>query len=406
MREPVVSIVTPSLNQGRFIRATIESVLSQDYPHIEYIIIDGGSTDETESVVRDYASRLTWISEKDRGQSHAINKGFRMAKGEIVSWINSDDIILPGAVAKAVEAMKSHPEAGAVYGEGHLMNRSGEFTGRFPRTEPLNLWKLVHLYDYILQQTLYFRKSVLDEVGYLDEDLHYAMDWDILIRIAKRHDLQYIPEYMGCLREYPEAKSFAGGAGRIREIKRLLRKHTGLLYPAGYIVYGLEAYRKLWCDWLEAHTPAALDRLRAMASRLIWVGCGYWIERTLHRAQGWYPDGWAGVRVRLLLPPSRGRALILRGKVPALGGSNQQISIRVEQFELMRREVAAGDFEIECRIPAEFQERCISVAIIASKFSVRGDTERSLGRRKLAYILKEVGFDNERSPTPNGMPKE
>src|SRR5262245_18944056 len=144
MRPPLVTVVTPSFNQGRFIRATIESVLSQDYPDIEYIVMDGGSTDDTAEVVKDFAGRLTWISEKDRGQSHAINKGFRMAKGEIVAWINSDDSLVPGAVAHAVRAFVHHPEAGAVYGEGYLIDRAGRITSRFPATEPFNLWKLIY----------------------------------------------------------------------------------------------------------------------------------------------------------------------------------------------------------------------------------------------------------------------
>src|SRR5436309_8624539 len=111
---PLFSVVTPSYNQGRFIRATIESVLSQDYPNLEYIIMDGGSADETASVVKEYASRLTFISEKDRGQSHAINKGFQMARGEILAWLNSDDLYLPGAVNRAVQAFHENPAAGAV----------------------------------------------------------------------------------------------------------------------------------------------------------------------------------------------------------------------------------------------------------------------------------------------------
>ena len=117
MSGPLVTVVTPSYNQGHYIRATIESVLSQDYPNLEYIIMDGGSTDATASVVKDYASRLTFISERDRGQSHAINKGFQRARGTIVSWLNSDDIYLPGAIGKAVEAFERNPAAGAVYGE-------------------------------------------------------------------------------------------------------------------------------------------------------------------------------------------------------------------------------------------------------------------------------------------------
>src|SRR5579872_2956802 len=116
-RDPLVTIVTPSYNQGRFIRATIESVLTQDYPNIEYIIMDGASTDETADVVRPYLDRLTFVSEPDRGQSHAINKGFARARGEIVAWLNSDDLFLPGAVRRAVEAFRAAPQSGVVYGE-------------------------------------------------------------------------------------------------------------------------------------------------------------------------------------------------------------------------------------------------------------------------------------------------
>jgi glycosyltransferase involved in cell wall biosynthesis len=231
MEAPLVTIVTPSYNQGRFIRATIESVLAQDYPHIQYIIMDGGSTDETAEVVRECSGRLTFISERDRGQSHAINKGFRMARGEIVVWLNSDDVMLPGPVRRAVEAFRRNPAAGAIYGEGYLMDEGGNVTGRFPHTRPLDLWRLVYLSDYILQQSVYFRRNIFEEIGYLDEDLHYTMDWDILIRIAQRYPLEYVPEYLGCLREYPAAKSYSGGAARVCEIRDLLRRHTGMRTP-------------------------------------------------------------------------------------------------------------------------------------------------------------------------------
>src|SRR5207253_836839 len=143
MKQPLVSIITPSYNQGRFIRATIESVLGQDYPNIEYIIMDGGSKDETASIAREYSRRLTFISERDRGQSDAINKGFRMARGEIVSWLNSDDIILPGAVRSAVEAFERVPSAGAVYGDGYLIDLVGNVNSRFPSNEPFHLWYII-----------------------------------------------------------------------------------------------------------------------------------------------------------------------------------------------------------------------------------------------------------------------
>ncbi|MGA1997178.1 MAG: glycosyltransferase family 2 protein, partial [Bryobacteraceae bacterium] len=189
MSQPLVTIVTPSLNQGEFIRATIESVLAQDYPRIEYLIMDGGSTDQTASVAAEYSTRLTWISETDRGQSHAINKGFLRARGDIVAWLNSDDLLLPGAVAAAVAQFQQAGPAGAVYGEGYLMDRSGLSRRRFPATERFNLWKLTYLSDYILQPAAFFRRPALEEVGWLDESLHYAMDWDLLIRLGKKFGL-------------------------------------------------------------------------------------------------------------------------------------------------------------------------------------------------------------------------
>ena len=149
-RLPLVTIVTPSYNQGRFIADTIESVLGQDYPNIEYIVMDGASTDETAEVVRRYADRLEFISEKDRGQSHAINKGFGRARGEIVAWLNSDDTLLPGAVRRAVGALEAHPEAAASYGEGYLTDEAGYATCRFPYTQPFDLWRLMNVSDNIL----------------------------------------------------------------------------------------------------------------------------------------------------------------------------------------------------------------------------------------------------------------
>ena len=208
MRNPLVSIITPSYNQGQFIRATTQSVLAQDYPNLEYIVMDRASADETGSVIKDYASRLTFISEKDRGQSHAINKGFRLGRGSILFWLNSDDVILSGAIRSAVDEFARNPAAGPVYGNGYRIDKDGAATSPFAATEPFNLWKLVYLSDYILQQTLCVRRDVLDDIGYLDENLHYTMDWDLLSRIGLRYPMAYIRRWIGSLREYPEAKSF------------------------------------------------------------------------------------------------------------------------------------------------------------------------------------------------------
>lgn len=385
MNFPLVTVVTPSFNQGQFIRATIESVLGQDYPRLEYIVMDGGSTDQTADVVRDYASRLKWISEPDRGQSHAINKGFRMAKGEIVTWLNSDDLMLPGAISKVIPYFQRDPSVRAVYGEGYLIDREGRITGRFPHTRPFDLWRLVYLSDYILQQTVYFDRRVFAEVGYLDESLHYTMDWDILIRIGKRYGLTYIPEFLGCLREYPEAKSFSGGAVRAREIARLLYKHTGKILAPGTIVYGLETYRQIWCAAIGRLTPRWLRRPSAKLQRLIHVAAGYCIERAL-QSQGLYPGGWAGKRVHWMTPPPGPGRLVIRGEVRDCFGRRQRLALRVNGRLMAKARLAPGAFELCVPIPDEWRERPLDILLKAE----RGLLDRVRFAGRLAYRLEEI----------------
>lgn len=386
---PLVTVVTPSYNQGPFIRATIESVLSQQYPHVEYIIMDGGSTDETASVVKDYASRLTFISEKDRGQAHAINKGFQMARGSVLAWLNSDDLYLPGAIHNAVEAFRRNPAAGAVYGEGYLIDRVGNVKHRFPHTEPLNLWKLVYLSDYILQQTVYFRREALEELGYLDEGLHYAMDWDILIRLGLKYPLVYVPEYMGCLREYPEAKSFAGGGARIREIHGMLRRYTGLRIPPGSIVYGLETYHKIWCARTEQALGPRLEFVSKGLQALIRLAAGLMIGHTL-QAQGVYADGWAARLFRYMLPPGSG-PLLVEGIVPAQRVfRGQKLRIEANGRPLGEFSLPFGDFLVAVEIPPELQNQALHLKITSSRWLVPSSLPLAGDRRRLAFKLRGI----------------
>ena len=167
-----------------------------------------------------------------------------MARGEIVSWLNSDDTILPGAVRHAVRALTQDPRLGAVYGEGYTIDHDGNVIGQFGATEPFNLWKLIYLSDYILQQTVYFRRSVFDDVGFVDERLNWGMDWELLMRIGKKYPLELIPEYMGSLREYGAAKTFSGGFRRIRELVKIMRRHGQVRYPPGMFTYGLDTLQR------------------------------------------------------------------------------------------------------------------------------------------------------------------
>jgi glycosyltransferase involved in cell wall biosynthesis len=396
VKSPLVSIITPSYNQGRFIRATIESVLAQDYPRIEYIIMDGGSTDETAGVVREYSGRLQWYSEKDRGQSHAINKGFRMAKGEIVSWLNSDDVILPGAVGRAVHAFENNPRVGAVYGEGYQMDIDGKIKCRFPATEPFDLWKLIYLWDFILQQTSYFRRSVFDEIGLLDESLHWGMDWDIFIRIAKRYPLKYIPEYMGCIREYDAAKSFSGGSKRFRELARLMRKHGGLRYPPGYIIYGLDTFSSMLCNRIEALTPRWMDGFSRQVRRALRGVADLIIVHTSRTAQGLYSDGWAAPELKYMLGPGSG-TVVVKGTLPDFVPDlrNQELIIRCNREEVARASFSRGDFDFSFKVPTEVASQPADFRIRASNSfvpGVSGVPGAGNDFRRLSYKLKSFAW--------------
>jgi len=182
--KPLVSIVTPSFNQARFLDETIRSVLSQDYPNIEYIIIDGDSTDGSKEIIQKNADRLAfWESVPDNGQTDAINKGFARATGEILAWLNSDDILLPGAVSSAVEELHVHPEVSMVYGNATLINAEGKKIGDFPVAQT-DLKRLKRGYVHIPQQSSFFRADLWKKVGPLDPTFYFAMDYDLWVRLG------------------------------------------------------------------------------------------------------------------------------------------------------------------------------------------------------------------------------
>ncbi len=189
---PLVSIITPSYNQAGFLEATIKSVLEQDYPRIEYIIMDGGSTDGSVDVVQKYADRLTyWESVKDKGQTDAINKGFNRASGDILAWINSDDTYNPKAVGEAVKFLIEHPEIAMVYADCNFINEHGEIIGKFASRQT-DYAKLRRGYVHIPQQTMFFRSTYWKQLGPLDPSFYFAMDYDLWVRIAKQAPIQYL----------------------------------------------------------------------------------------------------------------------------------------------------------------------------------------------------------------------
>ncbi|MBU2610111.1 MAG: glycosyltransferase [Chloroflexi bacterium] len=219
--QPLVSIVTPSYNQAQFLEATLCSVLEQDYPNIEYLVIDGASTDGSLEIIRRYADQLAWwTSEKDSGQSEAVNKGLQRARGEIVGWLNSDDVYLPGAVSAAVAAFQSHPEAGLVYGDALAIDAEGK-PFNLMRARQYTLADLL-AFNIICQPAAFMRRSVLEDVDYLDPAYQLLMDNLLWMRMAQKAALVYVPQTWAAARYHEQAKNRTRGAAYGREAKVLI----------------------------------------------------------------------------------------------------------------------------------------------------------------------------------------
>jgi len=218
---PLVTIVTPSYNQGRFLEAAIRSVLEQDYPNIEYFVVDGASTDNSVEIIKKYAGQITWwVSEKDSGQAEAINKGLWRAKGEIVGWLNSDDVYLPGAVSAAVAAFRSSPAAAVVYGDALAIDADGK-SFNVMRARQYSLADLM-AFNIICQPAAFMRRSVLERVNYLDPAYHLLMDNLLWMNMARIAPIVYVPQTWAAARYHDQAKNRTRGAAYGREANALI----------------------------------------------------------------------------------------------------------------------------------------------------------------------------------------
>jgi len=228
---PRISIITPSYNQVNFIEDTIGSILSQNYPTLQYIVMDGGSTDGTLEVLKKYSSKLTWISEKDRGQSHAINKGLAMATGEVVAFLNSDDVYEPGALLAVGNYFANHPEACWLTGWCRTIDSSGKEI-RHLSTYYKRFWLLLHSYkallvlDYVSQPATFWRREVFEKVGNFDETLHFAMDYDYSLRVGKQYKLCVLPHYLARFRVHPASKAGATAHNQFDADLKIACNHT------------------------------------------------------------------------------------------------------------------------------------------------------------------------------------
>ncbi len=240
--QPLVSIVTPTYNMGRFLGETIDSVMSQDYTNIEYIVLDGGSTDNTVELLREYErrypGRLVWASEKDGGQSDAINKGFVRSKGEIFTFLNSDDTYLPGAVRNAVAAFQQHPEVAVVYGDAWYTDEQNAIIRQFP-TQPYD-YALLGTQCYICQPAAFIRANAYREVGMLNDELHLTLDYDLWLKISDRYPMLKVDAHMANSRMWTGNKTLSRRITTFREVVGILRKRRG--YVSLNWVYGYAAF--------------------------------------------------------------------------------------------------------------------------------------------------------------------
>lgn len=219
--QPLVSIITPSYNQADFLRYTLRSVLEQDYPAIEYIVVDGGSNDGSREIIQEYSPELAWwVSEKDSGQAEAIHKGMVRARGEIVAWLNSDDIYLPGTVSRAVDAFRVNPQSNMVFGDAITIDAQGR---------PLNTlifqdWGLIDLLAFriICQPAVFMRRWVYEKSGGLDKNYHFMLDHFLWIHIARSGPIQHVHGFLAAARQHASAKNVAHAPGFGMETLRIL----------------------------------------------------------------------------------------------------------------------------------------------------------------------------------------
>jgi len=294
---PRISIVTPSYNQGQFIEETIRSVLLQGYPDLEYVIIDGGSTDQSVDIIKKYEPWLTyWVSEKDRGQSHAINKGFERTTGVVLSWLNSDDVLLPGALREVSSASWDFDQQMLVAGFSEFRDASGNrplwVVDRLPYTASD---VFCFFSTYFPQPSVFLTTTALEACGGLAEHLYYAMDLDLWLRVAEKGRIELIDRHLSWMRQHDQAKTTRGGFNKLAEVEEVLRAHVEKVPQAiahkGFALARAERAR-LWISaGMESFQNGDKKDARLYAYRAI---------RT--RLSALFTRVWLGLALRLTLP--------------------------------------------------------------------------------------------------------
>jgi len=223
---PFVSVITPAYNQGIFLRDTIESVLSQDYPNIELIVLNDGSTDDTEEILKEYTGKIKWETQTNMGQTPTINKGWRSSKGEIITWLNSDDTYYPGAVREGVEYLLSHPDTGIVFSDSMFTEADGTPIERTRPVPPFNYLNFIRdCENPISQPSSFIRRSVMEKAGELDPKFYYFMDWDFWMRAGLYCRIDHVDAIWSTYRLHAESKTVSQSKRAAPELLYMYEKY-------------------------------------------------------------------------------------------------------------------------------------------------------------------------------------
>ncbi len=259
---PLVSVVVPCLNRAHYLKPTIDSVFGQDYGNVECIVVDGGSTDGTLDILKSYGDRITWISEPDEGHADAINKGWRMSRGDILTWLNADDLlVVPDAIGNVVKWFERDPAADVVYGDFAGLSPEGDVTSGVIRPRE---WSLEYAVRYcvpiIMQPASFMRRSILETVGWLDMAFQNGKDHELWLRIGLAGTISYIPAHIAYVRRDEGITTTADmGDAKIRMTEKFFG-NPGLPAPFDSVGFRKRAMSNAWltagvCDWRSTKNP-------------------------------------------------------------------------------------------------------------------------------------------------------
>ncbi len=281
MKYPTISIITPSYNQAHFLESTIKSVLNQDYPNLDYWIIDGGSSDGSINIIKKYDSRLKWLSEKDSGQAAAINKGLKRCSGEILGYLNSDDSLEPNSLFTVADFFKNHGETDFLIGRAHEINKSGHVISNYP-VNPMD-WSKPQPTCSIAQPAVFWRRRVYEKIGGFNEDLHYVMDYEYWLRGALAgFTFKHTNTYLGNTRYHDLTKTSTAQVHVAREMIQVQRQYYGKVHEDWLLHYWFEYLPNNHYLGLILGSLWDIVRInRKLPSRKTLRKYGYWIKKAL-----------------------------------------------------------------------------------------------------------------------------